>query len=71
MSSNDRIVEKLRFIFEIYDLDGDGRIEKKEMIRVIECLYDLRDVPKSELDGSIQDFSYFFCLYNPKEIKTI
>ena len=51
MSSRDRIVEKLRFIFDIYDLDGDGRIDQKEMIKVIECLYDLRDLPKSDKSG--------------------
>ena len=46
LSSSDRIVDKLRFIYVIYDLDGNGGIDLKEMIKVIECLYDLRDVPK-------------------------
>ena len=60
MSSSDRIVEKLRFIFDIYDLDGDGRIDQKEMVRVIECLYDLRDVSKADLNGLPKIFSQIF-----------
>lgn len=53
LSGSDRIIEKLRFIFDIYDLDGDGRIDTKEMIKVIECLYDLRDVSKQEMIGTL------------------
>ena len=59
LSGNDRIIEKLRFIFDIYDLDGDGRIDIKEMIKVIECLYDLRDVPKQEMNGNFFAIFYF------------
>jgi len=43
LSSNDKIVEKLRFVFNIYDLDNDGRIHQKEMVKVITCLYDVSD----------------------------
>jgi Ca2+-binding EF-hand superfamily protein len=49
LSSNDKIVEKLRFVFDIYDLDGDGRINLKEMIKVITCLYDISELSTASL----------------------
>lgn len=34
-------VEKLRWVFSLYDIHGDGYITKEEMVAVVTAIYDL------------------------------
>lgn len=38
--------------FRIFDLDKNNLIDKKEMRRVVESLYDLNGIPSSQRKGS-------------------
>ena len=33
--------EKLRWIFNLYDLNGDGKVTKEELLLVVSSMYDL------------------------------
>ncbi|CAG5053585.1 unnamed protein product, partial [Parnassius apollo] len=35
------IQEKLSWVFALYDVDGDGRISKSEMLAVVQAVYEL------------------------------
>ena len=41
-SSDGDIKEKLVTAFRIYDIDKNGKVDKKEMEKVIDAIYDLR-----------------------------
>lgn len=41
---------KLEWIFKIYDIDGDGRIDRKEFKTIIESIYKLLDDKKSNIE---------------------
>lgn len=51
--SDGDISKRLRLTFQIYDVDGNHQIDVKEMTRVIEALYDLKDVPKEKRKGEL------------------
>ena len=42
----------LKLIFDVYDLNGDGKINEKEMKQIIESLYDAIDLPKQSRRGN-------------------
>ncbi|ORY91151.1 hypothetical protein BCR43DRAFT_538306 [Syncephalastrum racemosum] len=39
ITSRGRLDEKLLWAFRLYDIDNDGRIERAEMLRVVETIY--------------------------------
>ena len=39
--SRGTVQDKLRWIFSLYDLDGDGVLTKDELYRMISAIYDL------------------------------
>ncbi|CAF0778241.1 unnamed protein product [Rotaria sordida] len=41
INANGDIRDKLSLAFDIYDINGDGKIDKKEMTKVITAIYDL------------------------------
>lgn len=41
----------LKLIFDVYDLNGDGKINEKEIKQIIESLYDAIDIPKKSRRG--------------------
>jgi Ca2+-binding EF-hand superfamily protein len=40
-SSHGNIKQKLRLGFKLYDTNNNGKIDKKEMVKLIEAIYDL------------------------------
>ena len=41
VTSQGDVKQKLSMAFKMYDLDKNGRVEKKEMEKIIEAIYDL------------------------------
>lgn len=41
VTSQGDIKDKLQMAFNMYDIDGNGKIDKKEMVKIIEAIYDL------------------------------
>jgi hypothetical protein len=41
VTSQGDIKDKLKMAFNMYDIDKNGAIDKKEMIKIIEAIYDL------------------------------
>lgn len=39
--SRGTVQEKMQWIFELYDLNGDGLISKKEMLEVVSSIYEM------------------------------
>ena len=39
--SRGSIEEKLQWVFDLYDLDGDGLISKNEMVDVVSSIYEM------------------------------
>jgi len=46
--------EKLQFLFELFDLDGDLQVEKAEMLNVFIAIYQYCDVDTEEYAAQIQ-----------------
>ena len=44
MTSSGSPEEKLRWAFKMYDKDGSGSIELKEMVEIVSTLYDMEGV---------------------------
>ena len=42
---------KLHSAFKIYDLDKNNKIDLNELIKIIEALYDLKNIPESMREG--------------------
>lgn len=57
ITMNGDIRDKLKCAFEIYDLNGDGKIDKKEMKKVLNHIYDMlgEDTLKYRRHGKITD----------------
>lgn len=51
--SDSDVTKRLRLTFQIYDVNDNHQIDVKEMTKVIESLYDLKDVPKEERKGEL------------------
>lgn len=49
--SSDCALEQTRFLFKVYDLNGDGVINEKEIRQIIELSYDLIEMPKKARKG--------------------
>ena len=43
--------KKLHSAFKIYDLDRNNKIDKFELIKIMEALYDLKNIPESQRQG--------------------
>ncbi|CAF1002826.1 unnamed protein product [Adineta ricciae] len=52
MNSNGDVKDKLGFAFDIYDINKDGKIDKKEMTKVITAIYDLLGEENRKGDNS-------------------
>ncbi|KAI7849893.1 hypothetical protein BDC45DRAFT_519366 [Circinella umbellata] len=39
ITSRGRVDEKLLWTFQLYDIDNDGRINREEMLRIVEAIY--------------------------------
>jgi len=48
---NGDLIQMLKLVFRMYDLNGNGKINEKEMSEIIESLYDVLSIPKKERRG--------------------
>ncbi|CAF0883392.1 unnamed protein product [Brachionus calyciflorus] len=51
------INDKLKVAFEIYDLKGDGKLDKKEMIKTLINIYEMAGEDNKSLKGQYQKFA--------------
>jgi Ca2+-binding EF-hand superfamily protein len=58
VSSQNDIRKKLKLAFKYYDINNNGKIDKKEMCKMITAIYELKgDI---EFSGIIEDTFIFF-----------
>ena len=53
--SSSNLKEKLQFLFELFDLDGDLQVEKAEMLNVFTAMYQYCDVDTDEFANQIRN----------------
>lgn len=73
MLSRGSLQEKLRWTFNLYDINGDGYITKDELARIIKAVYDLmgkavepmveENTTREHVERVFQVMSFFFPMF--------
>jgi len=55
ISSGGKPEEKLEWAYQMYDIDGNGTIERSEMVEIIKAIYSMLGADESNIEVSPQD----------------
>ena len=54
-SNNTDIRQKLKWMFRIYDIDGNGKIDKKELRTIIDSIFKLSNNTKKQSSDHMEE----------------